>query len=128
MTHQGSAVTGRFVRGPGWFAIIVGIAMVLIWAWLLFTGDVPEIELDPLGMWFHIGAELATAAMLVLAGRGLLSGAVWARKAYLVATGMLLLAVIHAVAWYGGRGEVGMVIAMLVLAVLAVFFALRSEE
>ena len=47
---------------------------------------------------------------------------------YNLTAGMLLLAVIHAIAWYGGRGEMAMVIAMVVLAVLGVFFAIRAEE
>ena len=116
------------MRGAARFAIIVGIALIAIWAWLLVTGDVPDLDTDPLAMWFHIAGEIVTALALIAAGWGLLTGATWARKLHILASGMLLVVVIHAVAWYGERGDVWMVVAFLVLAVLAVFFAIRAEE
>jgi len=119
---------GPYARGAGRFAVIVGIAMILLWAWLLINDDVPDLDTRPLAMWFHIIGEVATGIVLIVAGWGLLTAAIWARRLYLVAIGMLLLAVVHAIAWYGGRGEFWMVVAMVVLAVLGVFFALRAEE
>ncbi|MCB1494865.1 MAG: hypothetical protein KDJ86_03690 [Bauldia sp.] len=119
---------GPYARGAGRFALIVGIAMILLWAWLLITDDVPDLDTRPLAMWFHIVGEVATGIVLIASGWGLLTGTVWARRLYLVAIGMLLLAVTHAIAWYGGRGEFWMVVAMVMLAVLGVFFAIRAEE
>jgi hypothetical protein len=116
------------MRGAARFAIIVGIALIATWAWLLVTGDVPDLDTDPVAMWFHIAGEIVTALALIAAGWGLLSGAKWARRLHILASGMLLVVVIHAVAWYGERGDVWMVVAFLVLAVVAVFFAIRAEE
>jgi len=127
-TSPAVANHGSLARGAGRFSIAVGVALIAIWAWLLVTGDVPDLDTDPLAMWFHIGGEVVTALALIAAGWGLLSGATWARRLHILASGMLLVVVIHAVAWYGGRGDVWMVVAFLVLAVFAVFFAIRAEE
>ena len=102
--------------------------MIVIWAYLLITDDVPDLDTQPVSMWFHIAGEVATALVLIVSGWGLITGASWARKLYLLATGMLLLAVINAVAWYGDRGDIWMVVAFIVFAVVAVFFAIRAEE
>jgi hypothetical protein len=115
-------------RSAGRFAILVGVAMIVIWAYLLITDDVPDLDTQPVSMWFHIAGEVATALVLIVSGWGLITGASWARKLYLLATGMLLLAVINAVAWYGDRGDIWMVVAFIVFAVVAVFFAIRAEE
>jgi hypothetical protein len=115
-------------RSAGRFAIVVGVAMIVIWAYLLITDDVPDLDTQPVSMWFHIAGEVATALVLIVSGWGLITGASWARKLYLLATGMLLLAVINAVAWYGDRGDIWMVVAFIVFAVVAVFFAIRAEE
>ncbi|WP_421724497.1 hypothetical protein [Bauldia sp.] len=117
-----------YARGAGLFAIAVGVVMILLWVWFIATGDVPELETRPLSAWFHVIGELATAALLIFTGWGLRTGASWAPRLYILATGMLLLAIIHAFAWYGERGAVGMVIALVALGVVAVFFALRAEE
>lgn len=117
-----------YARAAGRFSIVVGIAIILVWAWLLINDDVPQIETSPLGMWLHIAAEIVTAIALIVAGWGLITDASWSRKLHLLASGMLLLVMIHAFAWYGERGDVGMVIAFLLLGVFTVFFALRAEE
>ena len=115
-------------RSAGAFGILAGIAMLLVWAWLLATGNVDGLEPRPLGTWLHIAGEVLTAVILIVSGWGLLTTASWAGRLFLLANGMLLLAVIHAIAWYGERGEVGMVVAVFAVGVLAVFFAIRSQE
>jgi hypothetical protein len=41
---------------------------------------------------------------------------------------MLLIAVIHAVAWYGDRGNLALVVFFVLVAIAAVFFVIRAEE
>jgi hypothetical protein len=117
-----------FWRGAAGFAILVGAAMLVIWAYLLATGGVPELAVRPFDTWMHIGAEVLTALLLLAAGLALIARQSWARKAYLVAIGALLFTVIHAFAFYGERGDVAMVVFFVILAVFAIFFALRVEE
>jgi peptidoglycan/LPS O-acetylase OafA/YrhL len=56
---------GRFI---GWFLLLVGVAIAGLWAVLLSTGQVVEIEQGRLDILFHLAAEFATAALLVVAG------------------------------------------------------------
>lgn len=131
MDRHGSttqATLHPFWRGAATFAILVGVAMLAVWAYLLSTGGVPELAIRPLDTWIHIAAEVLTALLLLAAGLALITRQSWARKAYLVAIGALLFTVIHAFAFYGERGNVAMVVFFLILAVFGVFFAIRAEE
>lgn len=115
-------------RGAAIFAIVAGAAILINWIWLFASGNVPELQIQPVTTWVRIITEFATAILLLAAGVGIAVGAPWARKVYLVAVGALLFAVVHAVAIYGQTGEPIMVVAALGLAVLAFFFAMRAEE
>ena len=115
-------------RGAALFAVIAGAAILINWIYLFATGNVSELQAQPVTAWVRIITELATAALLLAAGIGLAVAAPWARKLYLVAAGALLFAVVHAVAVYGQAGQVVMVIIALALAVIAFFFAMRAEE
>ena len=126
--HQATAPLGPYARGAGYFSIAVGIAIIAIWAWLLATGRVPEIEDTPLGTAVHIAGEVFTAILMIVAGWGLINATSWARRLHLLASGMLLLVVIHAVAWYGERDDLVMVLAFVVFGVFTIFFAIRAEE
>ncbi|HMN85580.1 MAG TPA: hypothetical protein PKA74_06290 [Bauldia sp.] len=117
-----------FWRGAAAYGIIVGVAMIAVWAWLIATGGYPELDTAPLTAWIHLATEIATALILIVAGFALLAHRAWARKAYLVAIGALLFAVVNAVAFYGERGDIPLVIFFVVLAILGVFFAIRAEE
>lgn len=126
--HQAGAPLGPYAKGAGWFSIAVGVAIIVIWGWLLIAGNVPEIEATPLATSLHIAGEVFTAILLIVAGRGLITATPWARRLHLLASGMLLLVVIHAVAWYGERSDMPMVLAFVVFGVLTIFFAIRAEE
>jgi hypothetical protein len=41
---------------------------------------------------------------------------------------MLLIAIIHAIAWYGDRGNMTLVIFFVLVAIASVFFVIRAEE
>lgn len=110
------------------FAIVVGIAILAIWAYMLGTGSVPELDIRPLATWLHIAGEVVTALLLIAAGIGLLRHSVWGRRLYIFATAALLFEIIHAVGFYGERGDVAMVLFFLLVALLGIFFALRAEE
>jgi hypothetical protein len=131
MTHYDRAADHRrhpYWRGAAIFAIVAGAAILINWIYLLATGNVPELQEQPVTTWVRIVTELATAVLLLAAGIGLVAAASWARKIYLIAAGALLFAVIHAVAIYGQKGQTVMVIVALALAVIAFFFAMRAEE
>ncbi|MBN8996659.1 MAG: hypothetical protein J0H63_05800 [Rhizobiales bacterium] len=131
MSHNHPAAEHRkhpYWRGAAIFAVIAGAAILINWIYLFATNNVPELDGQPVTTWVRIITEVATAVLLLAAGYGLAAGAPWARKVYLIAVGALLFAVVHAVAIYGQKGDLGMVVLALLLAVIAFFFAMRSEE
>ena len=71
---------------------------------------------------------MITAIVLIISGWGLAAGKRWSQRVFILANGMLLIAVIHAISWYGDRGELGFVIFFVAVAVAAVFFVIRAEE
>jgi len=117
-----------FAKQSAAFAIIVGVIMLGIWAWLIATGNTMSLEMSGLGTALHIGGEIVTALFLIYAGWGLATGKRWSERAFLLANGMLLIAVIHAIAWYGDRGNLVLVLFFVLVAVASVFFVIRAEE
>ena len=92
-------------RSIGWFLVIVGVAIGLLWAVLLVSGGVPEVERGELAIWFHIGAEMVTAGLLVSAGIGLLARRDRARRTAGVAIGALIYTTIASPGYYAEAGE-----------------------
>jgi len=117
-----------YARQSAFFAITVGVIMIAIWAWLIATGDTYSSEMTRLGTTLHIVGDLATAVFLIFSGWGLLAARPWSERAFLLANGMLLIAIIHAIAWYGDRGDMALVVFFVLVAIASVFFVIRAEE
>ncbi|HET7715887.1 MAG TPA: hypothetical protein VFK86_09685 [Bauldia sp.] len=118
----------RYARQSAVFGIAVGIAMLLIWLYLIATNNVPELWGSELETKLHVVGEILTALALIVSGWALWTGKSWAWRAFLLANGMLLIAVINAISWYGDRGEMGFVYFFVAVAIAAVFFVMRAEE
>jgi hypothetical protein len=118
----------RYARQSAVFGILVGIAMLLIWVYLVATGNVPELFSSEFETKLHVIGEIVTALALIVSGWALWTGRRWAFKAFLLANGMLLVAVINGISWYGDRGQMGFVYFFVAVAIAAVFFVMRSEE
>ena len=114
--------------GAAIFAFVVGALILVLWAWLVLTGGVPEYDLHPLAATLHVIAEVLTGIALIVAGYALVSRKSWAHKAYLVAAGMLIYALVQAAGYYAENGPGGLVIVFIALMILAVFFTLRAEQ
>lgn len=119
---------GPYTSGAGRFSMAVGMMMILMWGWLIPSGAWLEFQARPLETGLHVAGEILTGIAMIVAGWGLLNRAPWARPLHILATGMLIIAIIHAVAWYAARGLSIVSIAFVILAVVAVFFAIRAEE
>jgi len=91
------------------YGMLVGVAMIGLWITLLLTGEVPELETNPLEIRYHLAAEVLTAVALVGSGAGLWQGRRWADRAFAVALGLLLYTVINSAGYYADLGDVGMV-------------------
>jgi hypothetical protein len=110
------------------FGMLAGAAIILIWLYRIATGGVPELWDSMLQTKLHVLIQLLTGVFLIFSGWALWVGKTWAFKAFILANGMLIIAVINAVSWYGDRGEMGFVLFFVAVAILAVFFVMRAEE
>jgi len=116
------------MRYPGWFAILVGIAMICQWAMFLVSGSVPELKTEPVRIALHLAAEGLTAVILIISGAGVLGAKRWARALLPVGLGMLVYTSIVSPGYFAQRGQmgfVGMFAAILVLACAAIVSVLR---
>jgi peptidoglycan/LPS O-acetylase OafA/YrhL len=108
---------------PAVFALVVGVGMIGQWAVFLATGQVPELETEPLRIRFHLAAEFGTAIALLVGGIALLTGQSWGRWFYLLAVGMLLYTVIVSPGYFAEKGEwafVGMFAVVLLLTLVSI--------
>ncbi len=110
------------------FGMLAGAAIILIWLYRIATGGVPELWDSMLQTKLHVLIQILTGVFLIFSGWALWVGKTWAFKAFILANGMLIIAVINAVSWYGDRGEMGFVLFFVAVAILAVFFVMRAEE
>ena len=117
-----------YARQSAMFGIVVGIALILIWIYRIATGGVPELWDSMLQTKLHVLIQLLTGLFLIFSGWALWTAKSWAFKAFILANGMLIIAVINAVSWYGDRGEMGFVLFFVAVAIAAVFFVMRAEE
>lgn len=85
------------------YALCVGISMFIVWGGYFVTGSVFGIAPNPLGLGFHIAAELATGAVFLVAGIGMFAAGKWGFNAYFLGIGMLLYAVINSPGLYAGN-------------------------
>jgi hypothetical protein len=107
------------------FALVVGAGMIGQWVLFLVTGQVPELETEPLRIRFHLAAELTTALALVVGGLALLTEQAWGRWFYLLAVGMLLYTVIVSPGYFAEKGQwafVGVFAIVLLLALVSISF------
>jgi hypothetical protein len=87
------------------FALVVGAGMIGQWLFLLASGQVPELETEPLRIRFHLAAEFATAVALIVGGIALLTGQDWSLWFYPLAMGMLLYTVIVSPGYFAEKGQ-----------------------
>lgn len=109
------------------FSLIVGGGMVIQWALSYFTGQIPELATEPIRIWFHIAAEMATAGMLIAGGIGLLASLHWANTVYLLATGMLFYTAIVSPGYFAQKGQRGWVLLFVAVILLAVVGLVQVE-
>jgi hypothetical protein len=111
------------------YAIIVGLAMIVVWALSIGKKQVPEFATEPIRIGFHLAAEFTTAATLLASGLALLADTQWATEIALVAMGMLLYTAIVSPGYFGQKRQWRMVTMFASLVVLAlVSVALLMHE
>jgi hypothetical protein len=113
------------IRIASIFSFFCGIAMLVVWGFLLATGQVAELRTSPFETLFLLGAEFLTATALLIGGFGLVTGKCWGLRADLAALGMLLYCTIFTTGVYGQSGNLPGAIFFAVIATLAFVFSTR---
>ncbi len=119
------------MKFAGWYGIIVGLCMFAQWGFFLAAGQVLEVQTEPIRLAFHLAAEFATAAMLIIGGVALLQRRSWGATLYLIAVGMVLYSMIVSPGYFAQQGQwifVGMFAVLLVLALGSIRSMARSNQ
>ena len=113
-------------RAAAIYAIVVGVLMFGQWAMFIATGNVPELQTEPIRIAFHLAGEFTIATLLVVGGFGLLTLRRWGYHVFLLALGMLLYTIIVSPGYFGQLGQWVFVLMFAVLVVLTVLFAVLA--
>jgi hypothetical protein len=100
---------GPIVRLVSGFLLVVGVGIAGLWIALLSVGQVPEVAEGRVDIWFHIAAELLTAALLIAAGVALLRRSARAGLLAAVALGALVYTATNSPGYYAQSGDAAMV-------------------
>jgi hypothetical protein len=99
-------------------SLVIGLAMLGVWAMLLARGEVAGLSDGSRAIRFHLAAEGLTAVLLIGAAVALMVGVSWAGPVAAVGLGAALYATINSPGYYADRGERAFVVMFLMLAVL----------
>ncbi|UCB59299.1 MAG: hypothetical protein JSV67_03115 [Thermoplasmatales archaeon] len=104
------------------YSIIIGIAMLGMWLFLITSNQVPEINTEPIRISYHLIGEFLTAILLLIGGFGLFRNRGWGFHVFLVSMGMLLYTVIVSAGFYGQKNDMIMVGMFTLFQILTVLF------
>ncbi len=109
----------------GVYSLVIGFAIIALWAVLLFSGQVPELMTEPKSIYFHIAAEMLMAGLLVICGIGFFLNKKWSIKLFQVSSGLVIYSVINSAGYYAQNGNLLMVAMFMVLLSVTVLILLR---
>jgi len=109
------------MKFAGWYGIVVGFLMLVMWIFFLATGQVPELQTEPYRIAFHLAGEFITALVLIGGGFGLLKNYKRASTTYLIGAGMVLYSLIVSPGYYAQLGQWAFVVMFSVLIVLTLY-------
>lgn len=89
------------------YSLIIGVGMIVQWTMSYIGQQIPELKTEPIRIWFHIGAEMLTAACLITSAIALLSSAKWGLTLFLIAMGMLFYTSIVSPGYFAQQGKWG---------------------
>ncbi len=105
------------------YIIIIGIAMLSMWIFLLGKREVPELNTKPTQIYFHLIAELLTSIALIIGGIGLIMNQFWGVALFFISIGMAIYSTINAAGFYGQLKDWPMFIILIVFTIISLIFA-----
>ena len=105
------------------YIIIIGIAMLCMWLFLLGKKEVPELSTKPTQISFHLIAELLTSISLIIGGIGLIMDQSWGMALFFISIGMAIYSTINAAGFYGQLKDWPMFIILIVFSLISLIFA-----
>ena len=105
------------------YIIIIGIAMLCMWIFLLGKREVPELTTKPTQIYFHLVAELLTSVTLIIGGIGLILSQSWGLALFFISIGMAIYSTITAAGFYGQLKDWPIFIILLVFTIISLIFA-----
>lgn len=95
------------------FTLGAGASIAALWVVILATGRLPKVAAGRGDFGWHVAAELVTAALLLIAGIGLLVDAAWNELATAVSLGALVYAITESAGHYLRTGNRWLAVAVL---------------
>ena len=105
------------------YIIIIGIAMLSMWVFLLGKREVPELTTKPTQIYFHLVAELLTSIALIIGGIGLIMNQSWGVALFFISIGMAIYSTLNAAGFYGQLKDWPIFIILLVFTIISLIFA-----
>jgi len=101
------------------YTIIIGIAMLCMWIFLLGKREVPDLTTKPTQISFHLIAEFLTSIMLIIGGFGLFANQSWGIVIFYISIGMMIYSTINAAGFYGQLKDWPMFIMLIVFTIIS---------
>ena len=109
----------------GVYSIIIGVSIIGLWIMLLATGNVPELETEPISIYFHLVAEIVMGALSLISGVALFRNLRWANPMFILSSGFVMYSVINSSGYYGNTNDWPMVIMFMAILVLSGIFTYK---
>ncbi|SET18132.1 hypothetical protein SAMN05660297_01634 [Natronincola peptidivorans] len=106
----------------GYYSILLGICIIGLWIMLLTTDTVPELETEPITIYFHLIAEVLMGILLCISGIGLFRKQSWGNLMFILSNGLVIYSVINSSGYYGNMDEWAMVMMFMGILVLSITF------
>lgn len=102
-------------------SVIIGSGMIMLWIMLFLTGQIAELQTEPVRIIMHIAGEVLTAIMLIVSAIMWLINIEGSYKLMLFAHGMLTYTLIVSPGYYAQKGNIPMIIMFCVLILITMF-------
>lgn len=109
----------------GVYSILIGVLIIGFWIMLLGTDNVPELETEPISIYFHLVVEFLMGVLLLISGVALLKNWIWGKSMFILANGLLIYSVINSAGYFANTNEWAMVVMFFVILIFSSVFTLN---